>query len=285
MSVLMEEKLNLFLLQEKIWVITNPVHKSNYDFEFERFFNCEHKWQLPPSLSAIARVGARNDYKKFYESLRQDGVHLIHSPEQHALASELPNWYPLISDLTPRSLWFSQMPTLEHIQENFTFPIFVKGARQTSKHQKSLSIIENAQDFNNLTEKYKQDSILHWQDIVCREYLELRSIKGDTDEGIPPSYEFRTFWYKGHLVGAGRYWFEMPKYNWTAQEKSDAMKIASEAASRVDVPFLVIDVAQRIDGQWIVIECNDGQESGYAGLSPIALWKNILSVETGLSSS
>ena len=44
-ELLMEEKLNLFLLQEKLWLITSPVYKSNYDFEFERFLSCEHRWQ------------------------------------------------------------------------------------------------------------------------------------------------------------------------------------------------------------------------------------------------
>lgn len=281
MSILIEERLNLFLLQESIWLITKPVGKSNYDFQFEQFFRCEHKWQLPPSINAIARVGARNDYTDFYEQLKQDDIHLIHSPTEHMRASELPHWYPLIADLTPRSRWFSEMPTLETIVEEFDFPIFVKGSRQTSKHQKGLSIIDSADAFNRLSEQYKIDPILHWQDVVCREYLQLRPIAGDDDTSIPPSFEFRTYWYKGQLVGAGRYWFEMPKYNWTPKEKADALKIAEEAAKRVNVPFLVIDVAQKVDGQWIVIECNDGQESGYADISPIALWKNIIAVENG----
>jgi len=42
------------------------------------------------------------------------------------------------------------------------------------------------------------------------------------------------------------------------------------------VPFLVVDVAITAKGRWIVIECNDAQESGYAGVSPLALWTSIL---------
>lgn len=283
MSILIEERLNLFLLQKSVWLITKPTGKSNYDFQFEQFFDCEHKWQLPPTISAIARLGARNDYSRFYEQLEQDNIKLIHSPTEHAKASELPHWYPIIPDLTPRSCWFSKMPAIETINEEFEFPIFVKGSRQTSKHQKSLSIIESAEAFQRLAEQYKNDPILHWQDIVCREYVELRSIKGGDNTSIPPSFEFRTFWYKGHLVGDGRYWFEMPKYDWSVKEKADALQVAEEAAKRVNVPFLVVDVAQRVDGQWIVIECNDGQESGYADISPMALWKNIITIENKLS--
>ena len=32
---------------------------------------------------------------------------------------------------------------------------------------------------------------------------------------------------------------------------------------------------------WLVIECNDAQESGYAGNSPLRLWRNLLSVNEG----
>jgi hypothetical protein len=45
------------------------------------------------------------------------------------------------------------------------------------------------------------------------------------------------------------------------------------------VPFLVVDIAQTETGQWIVIECNDGQESGYAGVSPFGLWQRIVDLE------
>jgi hypothetical protein len=96
---------------------------------------------------------------------------------------------------------------------------------------------------------------------------------------IPPSYEFRTFWWKGQFVGAGRYWYQSDDYQWTDKEKSQALKVAQYTANRVNVPFLVVDVASRADGEWIVIECNDGQESGYAGLSPFLLWRNIAKIE------
>ena len=47
----------------------------------------------------------------------------------------------------------------------------------------------------------------------------------------------------------------------------------------MNVPFLVVDLAMTATGRWIVIECNDGQESGYAGVSPIGLWQTILKTE------
>ncbi|MCA9701651.1 MAG: ATP-grasp domain-containing protein, partial [Myxococcales bacterium] len=86
-------------------------------------------------------------------------------------------------------------------------------------------------------------------------------------------------WWRQELVGIGRYWWQGRDYGLSPAEERSAVAIAGEAARRVDVPFVVIDVAQQIDGTWIVIECNDGQESGYAGVSPFAMWQTIARVE------
>ena len=55
---------------------------------------------------------------------------------------------------------------------------------------------------------------------------------------------------------------------------------AGRLARRLRVPFLVVDFAKTADGRWIVIECNDGQESGYAAASPRAIWEAVLACET-----
>jgi hypothetical protein len=276
MSVLHDQRLNLFLLEKTQWMLTKSIGVANYDFNFQQFFDCHHPYQLPDELTAVARIGAIDNYAEFFADLQNEGITLIHTPEEHFRCSELPNWYPLIADLTPKSIWFSGLPTLEQITAVFDFPIFVKGSRQTSKHQRSLSIIDSEQAFYKALQHYAKDPILHWQNIVCREYVPLRPIQGGHPDKIPASYEFRTFWWKGQFVGAGQYWFQADAYQWTQAEQQAAVEIAREVAQQVNVTFLVVDVAQRTDGTWIVIECNDGQESGYAGLAPLQLWKNIL---------
>jgi hypothetical protein len=36
---------------------------------------------------------------------------------------------------------------------------------------------------------------------------------------------------------------------------------------------------QRRSPGWIVVECNDGQESGHAGIAPIGLWQAVVAAE------
>ena len=75
-------------------------------------------------------------------------------------------------------------------------------------------------------------------------------------------------------MGCGHYWYQLPAYG--AGDLEVGVSIACEAAKRVSVPFLVVDIARTTKGEWIVIECNDAQEAGYVGLPPNVLWQNIL---------
>ena len=114
---------------------------------------------------------------------------------------------------------------------------------------------------------------------MCREYVELRPVAAHkkTDK-VSARFEFRSFWFKGDLVGAGPYWAEFAEYDWTSSERGEALKVARLVKDAVDVPFLVVDLAQTALGEWICIECNDGQESGQAGINLIEMWRAVLSV-------
>ncbi|TQF11588.1 hypothetical protein FJV41_33500 [Myxococcus llanfairpwllgwyngyllgogerychwyrndrobwllllantysiliogogogochensis] len=270
---------DLFQVEERLWVLTAPTGQGIYDFGFDRFFPCRRPYQLPESLEVVARVGVWNDYAERHRELASEGVRLVHSPEQHLLATELPHWYPRLTDLTPRSVWYDERPDAKTVEDALGWPVFVKGERQTSRHRKSLSIIEGPEQFELAMAAYAKDPILHWQRVVCRELRPLRRVEEGAPDRIPSSFEFRTFWWRGELVGWGPYWWQGSPYTMNELEQREALALGRDVARRVDVPFLVVDVAQEVSGRWIVIECNDGQESGYAGVSPFALWRNILELE------
>lgn len=176
-------------------------------------------------------------------------------------------------------MWFDEIPSVDEVTAAFDWPVFIKGSRQTSRHSADVSIVRNADDFARSMNAYAQDPVLHWQQVVCREFVPLRPVAGGMPGKVPCSFEFRTFWWRGRYVGGARYWQEAAPYEWTGDEKSHGLAIAREAVERMAVPFLVIDIAQTEEGDWIVIECNDGQESGYAGVSPFGLWRRIIDEE------
>ena len=272
--------LDLILLEDTVWVLVGEVGLSSYDFNLTQFFACRHPWQRPEQIHAIGRFGAVSNYDDLYAQLAAEGIYLINSPAQHLCASELPVWYPLLAGLTPTSHWFSTPPSFESISQTLGLPLFLKGSRQTSRHRAALSIIHTAQEYDRAINTYAEDPILQWQDLVCREFAKLRSVPSRATEKIPASFEFRTFWWRGKCVGAGQYW--STDYNWNREEERAGMAIAQAAALRLNLPFVVIDIAQTIDGEWIAIECNDAQESGYAAVSPFSLWQNIIDLESSL---
>lgn len=272
-------QLDLLLLEDTLWITTAPVGIPHYDFPFHSFFACRHPWHRPSPVVAVGRFGVTENYSDLYQQLAADGILLIHTPDQYALASELPRWYPALSDLTPRSMWFAQPPSVAEIEHSFTWPIFLKGSRQTSRHKAALSILHSPQEYLAAIAEYQRNPILHWQAVVCRELIALRSVPAPLTDTIPPAFEFRTFWWRGECVGAGPYWAAIASYSWTKGEEQAALTVAQEAAKRLSLPFLVVDVAQTQEGNWIVIEVNDGQESGYAGIAPIRIWQNIIDRE------
>ncbi len=264
-----------FTIDDELGFLEKRTGVAVYDFAFEQFFSCKHPLE-PAAIPTVARVGAPKDYAEWHSILNELGITLIHTPEEQLRCTTLAKWYPLIKELTPRSELFENFPSIATIEACFDYPFFMKGSRQTNRHQAALSVIRDRAQLENALAVYRSDPVLHWQEVVCRELMSLRPITGGVEGKVPASFEFRTFWWHGEFVGAGPYWFEADPYDWNETEQQEALEIAKIAAHKIACPFVAIDVAQCEDGRWIVIECNDGQESGYAGASPSALWQNVL---------
>lgn len=92
---------------------------------------------------------------------------------------------------------------------------------------------------------------------------------------VRPSIEYRSFWWHGQCVAWGPYWYQLAAY---ARAASTAVLPSPGAQLNASMPFLVIDFAGTAAGGWIVIECNEAQESGYAGAAPVALWQEVLAL-------
>lgn len=266
--------MNILRLEDKLNIISKPINAPVYDFDFELFFNCKHPICFADNESCVLRIGAIQNYQKEYEEKLSMSLRPINSPEEHALSSELSKWYPLISEFTPRSIWADEFPSVDEIQDKFGWLVFIKGSRQTSKHNPALAIAFDETQYQNIKRNYHHDPILRWQQIAIREFVELQPVSGAVPGKVKPSLEFRSFWWNGDCVGWGQYWYQLPSYR--ASDIESGLEIARVVAQRIQVPFLVIDIAKTQSGDWLVIECNDAQESGYAGIIPQLLWQRIL---------
>lgn len=266
------------ILAPTLGLVTRRQGHGAYDFDVRAFLEVTSAFDPVACPPVLLRIGPIGDYGAVARELGELGFRLVQDPSTHALASELPRWYPRVADLTARSVWFDAPPRAGEVEAALGWPVFVKGERQTNRHQASLSVARDAGEFLRIMNAWSVDPILHWQRVVCRELLPLRRVGTARPGELPPAVELRCFLWRGVIVGYGRYWTHVA-YEVSAGELDHALALAAEVGRRVSVPFLVVDVAQTDDGRWVVIECNDAQESGYAGTSPLAMWQSIIDAE------
>lgn len=270
--------MSLLLLEQRFFIHSELTHVSGYDFDFELHFQCDHPYLIEGTHTCVLRVGAIDDYEKVYADRLESGLKLVNSPDEHLLASELAHWYPHLKGMTPRTQIFETLPEAKVIEAAFDWPVFLKGSRQTSKHDPDLCVIRDRAHYELVCQQYRSDPILHWQQPVIREFVQLLPVPGDVPGKVRPSMEFRTFWWHGHCVGWGPYWSQCPSY--TCDDISSGLQLADQAAQRLRVPFLVVDLAKTVNDQWLIIECNDAQEAGYTGAYPLQVWRHIIDMES-----
>lgn len=269
---------DLVEVQSAICVAYEKIHVEAYDFDLRQYFETKPIFN-EVNHPIILRMGALQDYTMIYEALEEMGLNLVHTPKQHEMASLLPHWYPEISDLTIKSKWYEEIPSVDEVLCDFDFPIFLKGERQTNRHKFSTSVAKNKSDLQNILNYWKTDNILHWQRLICRAFVKFEKIADHDRDQVQYSKEIRVFVWKGTVVGMGQYWTEVSNFALSLLEKEQIIRLAEEASFRVQVPFLVVDVAKMESGGWMVIELNDGQESGYAGVYRWKLWTQIIELE------
>lgn len=266
--------MDVMLLEDRLAIVSQPVGVSAYDFDFGLHFRSTHPLHFAEGTPALLRLGARPDYARDFAEYAQWGLRLVNTPEEYRRASELDVWYPQIAQYTPRTRVFDELPGADLIEVQFGWPVFVKGSRQTSRHDPALSVIRSRAQYAELQQRYRSDPILRWQKPAVREFVALQPVPGSVPGKVPASLEFRSFWWNGHCVGVGCYWYQVARY--AAADLDDGLAMAERVAACLAVPFLVVDFARTADGRWIVIECNDAQESGYAAIAPQLLWRQVL---------
>lgn len=258
----------------KIAVLQKKTNNDKYDFDFRTYFDCKSIIS-EVDIPILLHIGAVDNYAEVEELVESMGMKLLVNEAEHIRCSTIDKWYSAIKEKTPFTKVYDQFPELDEILKDFSFPIFVKGNRQTNRHSKTC-IVENQEDYDWLKSNWYKDNILSWQKVAIREYVKLQRVDEVSLPGmLPMSYEFRFFCFEGSCMGYGPYWY-MADYSLLSEDEDEAIELAEWAAQRVGAEFVTVDLAKTEAGNWIVIEVNDAQESGFVGLNPIPLWKNII---------
>jgi hypothetical protein len=209
----------------------------------------------------------------YYDELERDidnlGGVLINSLKQHNYIANF-EWYDDLKDFTPRT-WFDD----DIYRADCDGPFVVKGRTNSKKfHWDRLMYADTKYRAVHVAGELMNDNLIGTQGIIYREYVPLKTYEVGLN-GLPFSNEWRFFFYKEEMLSCGYYWSVAEKTDYIVEPDciEFAKNVAKIVASKVN--FFVLDVAERKSGGWVLIEINDGSQSGLSENSADTLYSNL----------
>jgi hypothetical protein len=209
-----------------------------------------------------------SDYQALYGALRARGLELINSPPAYRTCHYLPESYPLIQAETPATVWLpldacGDLDTIMALLEPFgDQPVIVKDYVKSRKHEWfEACYIPSATDRQAVDRVVTRFLELQGDDIseglVFRTYVAFQPIGAHPQSGMPLTREHRLFFLDGALLADAPYW-DAP-----LDERAELpIEHFKNVAARVPSRFFTMDVAQRLDGGWMIVELGDAQVAG-----------------------
>ncbi len=222
-------------------------------------------------------------YRRLYAVLDEREVRLVNTPEQYLEAHHLPEWIEALTEYTPATLVMpltaGSQVDIDQIMDSLTRfgprPLILKDYVKSRKHEWEDACFISAADDCVAVERVVRNFIARQGDdlvggLVFREFVDLQPVGVHPASGMPLFNEYRMFIYGGLPVMVWPYWGE-----YADQEPPEGL-FRSEMR-RIKSPFYTMDVAQRRDGAWIILELGDGQVAGLPeGLNPDEFYSRLM---------
>lgn len=217
----------------------------------------------------IGRYSVLPYYRELDVDLRLNYSQLINSYHQHQWIANF-DYYEDLEDFTAKSYDsnnFWQAPEGAYV---------VKGRTNSRKHQwKTHMFAASKLEAVKIGAELLQDGLLCSQGIIYREFIPLNVLEVDDISGLPYANEWRFFFYKRTMLTYGFYWSSSKDDTIKSARMSDdglafAHQVADVAADYAN--FYVLDIAERKNGGWALIEVNDAQMSGLSENAPETLY-------------
>jgi hypothetical protein len=209
-----------------------------------------------------------DQYEILYDELNRRNLSLINSPEEYRHCHYFPESYEIIKDHTPHSIFLPY-------DENFSFEdlheqlagfgdraLILKDYVKSRKHEwHDACFIPAASDRETVEKIVNRFLELQGEDLneglVFREFVEFEPLANHSKSGMPLSREVRLFFLNGELLYAAKYW-EEGDYD----EMDLPEDLFADVARAVKSKFFTMDIAQKTDGDWLIVELGDAQVAG-----------------------
>ncbi|MFN0203117.1 MAG: ATP-grasp domain-containing protein [Bacteroidia bacterium] len=215
-------------------------------------------WMLKPSL-----------YQGLFEALEMKNYALIHDVEAYLTCHYFPKYYPLIEKYTPFSVVFplNEGWQWEELYENLRVfgekAMIVKDYVKSEKHHwETACFMENAADKKKVKSTVENFLALRGTELneglVFRTFEQFQPIGTHEKSGMPLTHEYRLFFYEKKLIAASPYW---EGSDVTGLELPDT-QIFEAVAQQLPARFFSLDIAQKTDKTWCIVEIGEGQMAG-----------------------
>ena len=228
----------------------------------------------------IPRYSSLPYYKELEYDVNIIDSQLINSYRQHEYVADLNNYYWDLEGITPKT-WMRPCDVPTNEEGSFV----LKGKTNSKKF--CWDTLMFAADRSKIMDVYcglQEDSLIGCQDIYIRKFVPLYNYAISV-RSLPISKEFRFFVaYKQILCGAF-YWSSFAE--WIKEQTGSVpsadevpMEFLKEVIGRVGdkINAYVIDIAQTVEDEWIVVELNDFTMSGLCENEPEILYSRLKEV-------
>lgn len=202
---------------------------------------------VPPGAVVVYRgwMMEGDEHAALARAIEECGAQTFTSRQDYLATHHLPNWYPLLSDLTPETRVF---PTDADIVAELR--ALGWGAYFLKDYVKSL--------------KTARGSIVREPAEAPEVIAEMREYRGEIEGGICVRRV------EDFIPDSERRYFVLLGVGYAATAGDAVPEIVQKCAERLPSKFFSVDVARRADGQLRVVEVGDGQVSDLVGWSPVA---------------
>lgn len=220
----------------------------------------------------ICRYSAVPFYKELCQDLEDINATPINSFYQHQYICDLQNYVADLKELTPET-W----SRLEDLPEDCAFVL--KGETNSKKSDwKNSMFASNKKEAIEVYNRLSEDSLIGQQQIYIRKYVPLVTYMTGF-RGMPITKEFRFFVYKGTIIVGDYYWSShLDQLEQVPSVEEVPVSLLEEVIRRVKdkIDTFVVDVAQDVDGNWLVVELNSFQQSGLSTIDPKVLYQKLM---------
>jgi ATP-grasp domain-containing protein len=185
------------------------------------------------------------EYAALVKAIEHCGAKAFISTQEYLATHHLPNWYPLLSDLTPETRVFSpDADIVAELQALGWDAYFLKD------YVKAL--------------KTARGSIVRKPEEAPAVIAEMEQYRGQIEGGVCVRQV------EDYVPESEQRFFVLHRVGYAATEGASVPELVHECAARLSSKFFSVDVALRRDGTLRVVEVGDGQVSDIVGWSPTA---------------